>query len=179
MRISGAYEHMTVQKIAVYYSSTTGNTLKLAEHTAKVLEEGHKVVIKGVSEVKQLDEADLYILAFWCRRSGLDDASRALLGKCSSMKILAIGAMGGDVAGEYGARVERNVREAIGQRNICIGVFLCQGAVNMDSARKRMELPEDSPHYVSMEKYQRMLLTQGHPDEVDLKAAERYVLEHI
>ncbi len=58
-------------------------------------------------------------------------------------------------------------------------MFLCQGAVNLESVRKRMELPEDDPHHVSIEKYKRLLLTQEHPDEKNMEAAGRYVVDML
>ena len=172
---------MSLQKkrVVIYYSSTTGNTRKLAEYIAKLLGERQEVLLGRTAETELPAEADLIILAFWCRKSGLDDISRTFLERLSGRNILGMGTMAGDAYGEYGKRVAQNVREAIEKQNTCIGVILCQGAANMSSIKKRMALPEDNPHHVSEEKYKRLLLTQGRPDEVDLEKAGAELLKMI
>ncbi len=196
------------KNIAIYYSTITGNTLKLAKYIEELLrDKGYEVRLERSSEAESYtagsadatgavdvagladatdiaDAADIVdaspcIIAFWCRLSALDNISLSFLDRCSGRKILAIGTMGGDTGGEYGERVEANVRAAVEGNNTCLGVYLCQGSVDLERLRKRLYLPEDNPHYVSPEKFQRHVDMQGHPDESDLVAAGEAVLKML
>ena len=164
--------------IPIYYSSITGNTKALADYVAEDLRIlGHRVEIfpSSASDQGSIPEEDsgesggICILAFWCRRSGLDDLSIRTLSRWKGRRVLAMGTIGGQVKGEYGDRVRRNVREMISQDNECLGVCICQGSVDLKRIEKRRQLPRESKHHVSEEKYRRLLKTQGHPDQDDLK----------
>ncbi len=162
-------------KIVIYYSSRTGNTKKLAEALSVSLAGSHTVSLIKTAEAGEPVEADLYLLSFWCRKSGMDDLSLRLLEKFTGKRILAAGTIGGDAEGAYGRRVCENVRASIEKANFCAGVFVCRGAVDLARIRKRMALPETDPHYVGEEKYRKYLLTQSHPDENDLRRVAEYV----
>ncbi len=169
-------------RIAVYYSSRTGNTEKLVTHVAKLLEKEHAVSLFKTMDTnngEETAEADLYVIGFWCRKSGMDDLSLKLLESFSGKRILALGTMAGDALGDYGGRVKGNARSAIETRNTCIGVFVCRGAVDLERKRKLLLLPEDDPKHITQEKYERYLLTQGHPDEEDLKRVAEFVKEKL
>lgn len=167
--------------ISIYCSSITGNTRKLAVYVAEKLRSaGHEALLWDSSDLVRKDqgdeeEPDISILAFWCRRSGLDDYSADLLSRWKGRKIVGIGTIGGNVRGAYGDRVRENVKKAIGQENICLGVSICQGSVDLKRIERRRHLPKESKHYVSPEKYRRVLKTQGHPDQEDLKRVADYV----
>jgi len=159
--------------IPIYYSSITGNTKKLADYVAEDLRTlGHQAEVlptSGPDKEEGEKGRGISVLAFWCRRSGLDDLSAARLSRWKGKNILAVGTIGGHVKGDYGDRVRRNVREQISQDNVCLGVCICQGSVDLKRIEKRRRLPRDSKHYVSDKKYRRFLETQGHPDQTDLE----------
>ncbi len=167
--------------ISIYYSSITGNTRKLAAYVTEDLRSlGHEVLLLETLDMVKKDkiereEPDVSILAFWCRRSGLDDLSAELLSRWKGRRIIGIGTIGGNVRGAYGDRVREKVKETIGQDNICLGVGICQGSVDLKRIERRRRLPKDSKHYVSPEKYRRVLKTQGHPDQEDLRGVADYV----
>lgn len=167
--------------ITVYYSSITGNTKKLAVYMAQRLRlseyqveltESSLALKEGYIEEGQ---TDIIILAFWCRRSGLDEVSAELLSRRRGRRIIGIGTIGGDAGGTYGDRVRRNVREAIEKENICLGVEICQGAINLKRVERRRYLPKESKHYVSPDKYERFLRTQGHPNQEDIESIAAFV----
>ena len=169
--------------ISVYYSSITGNTRKLAAYVSeelrlagydvKLLESSDTVKKRNICE----QESDITILAFWCRRSSLDDLSIELLSRWTGRKIIGIGTIGGNVKGSYGERVRENVIKEIEQENVCLGVGICQGSVDLRRIERRRHLPKESKHYVSPEKYRRVLGTQGHPDQEDLDSMVSFVLK--
>ncbi len=169
--------------ISVYYSSITGNTRKLAAYvTGELRTAGCDVELLDSSDtvkknVRCQQEPEVIILAFWCRRSGLDDLSTEILSRWTGRKIIGIGTIGGNVRGAYGDRVKENVMKAIEQDNICLGVGICQGSVDLKRIERRRHLPKESKHYVSPEKYRRVLKTQGHPDQEDLDSIVSFVCE--
>ena len=166
--------------IPIYYSSVTGNTKSLVSYLRRELKaRGHKVDLIRSSKRCHLREADFHIIAFWCRRTCMDDMSLQILSLCEGQDIMAIGTMGGHVQGDYGKRVERNVQTVIEERNHCMGISLCQGAIDLKRIRRRMQLPEDNPHHADERKYNRALQTQGHPDEEDMKQVLDQVLQVI
>lgn len=168
--------------IPIYYSSITGNTKKLADHIKKELTaDGHEVQLfdSSLSGEGPPREAEVILVAFWCRRSGMDDFSRRTVSRFRGKKILALGTIGGNVSGPYGDRVRENVRAFIGKENICLGVCICQGAVNLKRVQGRRLLPKEDSHYLSDEKYARFLETQGHPDEDDLRQAAECVRRYL
>ncbi len=158
--------------IPIYYSSITGNTKKLAEYIKKELEaDGHESELydSALPGGESDKEAEIILLAFWCRRSGMDDFSLRTLSRMRGKRILAMGTIGGNASGPYGDRVRENVRAIIEKENACLGVCICQGAVNLKRVQGRRLLPKEDRHFLSDEKYARFLETQGHPDEADLR----------
>ena len=105
----------------------------------------------------------------------LDDLSKELLSRWTGRKIIGIGTIGGSVKGPYEDRVRKNVTRAIEEDNICLGVGVCQGSVDLKRIERRRHLPKESKHYVSPEKYRRFLGTQGHPDQEDLDGILSFV----
>ena len=165
-------------KVAELLSECTGAPASAKSSVPEELNSvsgGNKLPHSEKMRASNPDSADIYILAFWCRRSSMDDRSRKVLGLLEGKKILAVGTIGGDAAGGYALRVEENVRKEISTRNDCLGVKVCQGAVNMARIEQRRSLSEDDPHYVNDEKYERYVRNIGRPNEEDKKAVMRYL----
>lgn len=167
--------------ILIFVSSLTGNTKKVALHVADHLRAaGHEVVVKNTHQflrewenTSHFPSADLLLLCFWCRRSSMDDDSLKLLSlyqdpAYSHQEFAAIGTMGGDVTGSYGQRVRQTVTDAIAEKNICRGVFVCQGKIRESRTEARRNLPPTDPHYLDDEGYARHIATRSHPDKKDL-----------
>lgn len=167
-------------KIVIYYSSLTGNTQKLAKYLAGQLHaRGEDVSLYNAKDVDALVEADLIILAFWCRRSSMDDLSLGILEKCRGKKVIAIGTIGGKAEEAYGRRVENTVRNVVEENNICLGAYACQGMIDPKRTEKRRALPKDRPHYLDDEGYARHLANRGRPHEEDLTRAYDYIVKAI
>lgn len=171
-------------KVAIIYSSTTGNTEKVAGYLNEYfISRNCRVSYVRAAEVLMhhgLPDADIYILAFWCRRSALDYLSEKILELLKDKQVIAVGTIGGDAAGDYGRRVEHTVEQIISKYNHCLGVMVCQGAVDMRKMELRRALSQDNPHYVSQEKYMRHLGNVGRPDMTDLEqvrmAVETFIM---
>lgn len=162
-------------KVSIRYSSVTGNTKRLAERLASDLcERNHDVILKDVGNPPDVG-ADVVILAFWCRKSSLDDKSIRFVSSLHGKKIIAIGTVGGRADDSYGCRVEDSVRQVLEKCNTCFGVLVVQGSVNMKGIERRRMLNEDDPRYVDEQKYARLLGNQGRPHEQDIQDALEFV----
>lgn len=167
-------------RIAIYISSVTGKTRRMAEACARALQDaGHTVAVMDTNRMDAPAEAEIHIIAFWCRRSGPDDASLTLIENCAGKRMLAIGTIGGNADGDYGRRVENAARNAIEKNNICIGCKVCQGSPDMRRIEKRRFLPKDDPHYVDDAKYRHSLELQGRPNAQDIEEICGYAVNII
>lgn len=166
-----------MKKIALFVSSLTGNTQKIADALADDLKKQNYVVqMQDCCEIgAQPITADYYILCFWCRRAGLDDDSKRFLARYQNISLLAVGTCGHYPDSDYGTRIKTNVAASINQSNHCLDVFLSQGAVSAQSTEFRRRLPIDHPHYLDDSSYARHLESQKHPDSADINNAIAFV----
>lgn len=160
-----------MKDIAIFVSSLTGNTQKIADAIKSDLEQkDYSVVMQDSCMImKTLTSAQFYILCFWCRRTSLDDNSKKLLAQYKNTPFLAIGTCGHYPDSNYGNKVKKNVTEYINDGNLCIDVFLSQGAVSLSSTERRRKLPVDHPHHLDDDGYERHMESQNHPNETDIK----------
>ncbi len=178
------------KKIGMFVSSLTGNTKKIADYLEGVLAREEYEIDRmdtrtfryTVSETELtgvFGTYDVCILMFWCRKSGLDDASRMLAGAMEGQKVIAVGTMGHTTEDDYSERVRDNVFRDISRNNHCLGIYLSQGRINPERTEARRRLPKDAPHYLDEAGYLRHLESRTHPDERDLQGAGEYVLSAL
>lgn len=164
-------------KIYVYLSSMTGNTEKLAKGVLENL--SRKNVFFSLHNNELLTSSDeigeLAILFFWCRRGNLDDNSRVFLEHCEDKKVIAVGTMGGYPDSEYGKKVKDAVFQSISKNNICLGVFLTQGKIDIKRTEYRKKLPPEHPHYLDEEGTRRHEESQKHPNQTDIERAGAFL----
>lgn len=118
-----------------------------------------------------VNQDDLVIICFWCRKSSLDTNSKAIIDSFDGKRILAFGTMGSYPNSEYGKKVEANVTSYINKKNYCVGVYLCQGRVSLEHTKYRINLPPSSPHHLDEDGVKRHLESQLHPSQKDLEQA--------
>lgn len=168
-------------KIALFVSSLTGNTERIAKALQKqLIHLGYEVSIQDCCEIRMpLTTADFYVLCFWTRRGSLDPDSFKLLMQYKNTPFIAIGTCGHYPDSEYGWRIKSYIKGVIDCSNQCLGVFLSQGAVSLESTRTRRNLPKTRPHYLNDEGYARHLESQNHPDEADISNALNFLLQYL
>lgn len=165
------------KSIALYISSCTGNTLKIANVIQARLEKSdYELYIHNSSKSNIIPkDADLIIIFFWCRKSSLDFNSKNIVDMCENKKILAFGTMGNYPNSDYGQKVKSNVFDYISKNNKCLGVFLCQGKIPPERTEKRMKLSPDHPHHLDEDGIKRHLDSRTHPDKRDLQNAAHFL----
>ncbi|GLB29103.1 flavodoxin [Lacrimispora amygdalina] len=168
-------------KIYVYLSSLTGNTEKLAKGVLENLSRKNCSFSLHDNEfiTSSGEIGELVILFFWCRRGNIDSASRVFLEHCKNKKIIAVGTMGGYPDSEYGSKVKDVVFQVISENNICMGVFLSQGKIDIQRTEYRKTLPPEHPHYLDEEGIRRHEESQKHPDQTDIERAGTFLEKKI
>lgn len=170
-----------MKDIAIFVSSLTGNTQKIADAIKMDLEQkDYSVVMQDSCMImKTLTNAQFYILCFWCRRACLDDDSKKLLAQYKNIPFLAIGTCGHYPDSDYGYKIKKNITEYINEENLCIDVFLSQGAVFPFSTEHRRNLPAHHPHHLDDDGYARHIESQNHPNETDIKNAIDFLNSYL
>ncbi len=167
---------MTRKQLTMVVSSLTGNTRAIANGVRAALE-------SDGWEIQDFEKcgkpADLIALCFWCRKSTLDDASRAVLSELESRQIICFGTCGGYPDGGYGDRVRSNVTAEVSARNTCLGVFLSQGKVPLQRIEKRKQLPLDHPHHLDEAGIARLMESLKHPNADDIARAVAFAREKL
>ena len=160
-------------KILLSVSSVTGNTRRLADYFYEKLKECtvEMIDVRELLKKDKVPEADIYIIAFWCRKASMDFQSRAFLERLQGKRVFAIGTMGAETVGHYGNRVRGNVEALITANNACLGIQLCQGANRPERIEFRRNLPPEDPHHIDEETYRKKMDNQGRPREADMRNA--------
>lgn len=158
-------------KIAIIYSSITGNTEKVAQAIYDSLP-GEKYLFKTMHDQYNVEEFDIILIGYWCRKTFMDTLSLNLLRQIKGKKVGAFGTAGMYPDSEYGYQCRARVKEVISLENEFIGEFLCQGKIPEERTQKRMVLPKDDPHYLDEEGVKRHLESRKHPDAQDLCNAQ-------
>ena len=155
-------------KIAIVYSSRTGNTKLLADTIREALT-GDACVYFGAPDEKAL-EADRIYAGFWTDKGTCDSDSAAFLKTLTDQELFLFGTAGFGVSTDYFekvlSRAEKNVPKGVS----LVGRFMCQGKMPM-SVRERYEKMQNSPIPVPNLKgmIENFDLALSHPDEQDLE----------
>lgn len=123
---------------SIVYSSTTGNTGKLAETIqGKVA----SATYCGKVDNKAL-EADLIFVGFWACKFTCTDDVKNFLTQCKNKKIFLFGTAGYDDTQEYFDKILTAVKENIDASNEIVGEFLSMGKVSEQKQKAIKEMDE-------------------------------------
>ena len=157
-------------KLAVCYSSATGNTKMLAEAIAKALH--CETSLFEAKKQPDLSGYDLIFAGFWTDKGTCDAAAQQLLQQCSGKTVALFGTAGFGREEQYFADILNRVKSRLPADVQCLGGFLCQGKMPA-AVRKRYEAmleqnPEDAKAAMLLENFD---LALTHPDHADLQKA--------
>lgn len=163
-------------KIAIVYSSNTGNTKIIAEAIKEELS-NEDIVYFGKPENNI--EADIYIVGSWTDKGNCSSEIKEFLTKLNYKKIAYFGTAGFGGQTEYYETLFNRVKENINNTNQILGYFYCQGKMPM-SVRDRYEHlikenPEDKNLQVSIKNFDEAL---EHPNKEDIEQAKLWI-RHI
>lgn len=158
-------------KILLTYSSKTGNTRKVAEGIYEILPEGS--LITPIEENINPNEFDLILVGFWVDKGMADEKAKKYMEKIEGKKVGVFGTLGAYPDSDHAKKTLKRVRELLEVKNEVIAEFLCQGKVDPKLIEKFKELPAGHPHGMTEERRKRHEEASKHPNEQDIKEAQK------
>lgn len=147
-------------KQIVVYSSTGGNTKKLAEAAFSRLA-GEKDIY-SVAQAPDPGKYDVAVIAFWFQGGQPDTASQEYLKKCTgATKVFLIGSHGAGQGSDHALMGMNTAKELASNANI-IGSFDCQGEVPQQVLENAAN-QDPQPAWL-----QDAYSAKGHPDNDDI-----------
>lgn len=151
-------------RVAVLYSSVTGNTRRVAE----ALSLGH-LPLFNVTERPDVSAYDLLALGFWVRKGLPDARAQRCWADIQYKHVFLFGTLGAWPHSTHASRCLEGARELLtANGNQIVGEFLCQGKVSPHvlaaSARK-------GTHPMTEGRAARLAEAARHPDADDIAAA--------
>ena len=163
-------------KIAIVYSSNTGNTKIIAEAIKEELS-NEDIVYFGKPENNI--EADIYIVGSWTDKGNCSSEIKEFLTKLNYKKIAYFGTAGFGGQVEYYQTLFNRVKENINDTNQILGYFYCQGKMPIGIRSRYEQLikehPEDRNLEVSIKNFDEAL---KHPNKEDIEEVKLWI-KHI
>lgn len=161
-------------KIAIIYSSLTGNTKMVAEAIAAVLPGSE---LYSVEDQVDLTKYDCIAVGFWVDRGTADAKAAACLKQLNYKKVALFATLGADPKSEHAEQSLANAAAILADSNKLLGTFICQGKVDPKLIAKMAKMfPAGHPHGMNEERRARHEAASTHPDAADLKAAQEKFL---
>lgn len=146
-------------KIAIVYTSKTGNTKMLAETIKDSLPQD-TCVYCGAPDVKAA-QADLIFAGFWTDKGSCDADFASFLENLHHQKLFLFGTAGFGEDATYFSRILANVKTHLDASNDVIDSNMCQGKMP-GFVRQRYEAEQKTDMIANFDK------ALSHPDEKDL-----------
>ncbi len=160
-------------KVAIIYSSITGNTKLLAE---TIKNEINKDIIYFGRPIDKKIDADIYFIGSWTNKG---DASNDIINffkKLKNKKIAYFGTVGYGGSTTYYDTLFSRVKQYIDSSNTILGYFYCQGKMPVQIKERYIKMitenPNDKNLEVSIKNYEDALT---HPDKKDLEDVKKWV----
>ena len=167
---------MEQENYSIVFSSSTGNTKKLADAVYEILPKD-KCDYFGENDSK-IPPSDLLYIGFWTDKGSADTKTLELLAKLKNKKIFLFGTAGFGGSDVYFEKILGQVKQSIDASNTVIGEYMCQGKMPQ-AVRERymsMKAQPNPPANLDMliENFDRAL---SHPDAEDLERLKKTVLK--
>ena len=165
-------------KIAIIYSSKTGNTKALAKAIKETLKNQNLIYFNMPS--KKIPMADIYIIGSWTFKGSPTDDIIQILKKIKNKKIAYFGTAGYGGNPTYYQKLFERVKSYIDSSNEILGYFYCQGKMPNQIKTKYEQMLKENPNET---KYKKMIDTFDnalcHPNEEDLNNVKKWINQII
>ena len=150
-------------RIAIVFSSATGNTAQVAEAIKEACG-GHEIVAYG-QPPQNVDKAELVFAGSWTDKGTCTAEMKEFLQGLHGKRVALFGTAGFGGAPAYFAKILAAAQAHVPASAHVLGSFMCQGKMPQ-AVRQRYEAMEDSPRRTAMlENFDKAL---SHPDQQDL-----------
>ena len=165
-------------KIAIVYSSNTGNTKMLAETIKNALNDKDIAYFGKVND--GIPDSDLYIIGSWTNKGNASLDIQNFLKKLRNKKIVYFATAGYGGSDSYYNTLYGRVKEIIDPSNKILGHFYCQGKMPIAVRDRYVSMitqnPDDAKLKVSLQNFDEAL---NHPNNKDLKNVEQWIKDII
>ncbi len=161
-----------MSKIAVVYSSLTGNTKQVAESIHEVLPAGTPIF--DVEHVGDLSEYKHVFVGFWVDKSTADPKAADFIKSLSNKKIGLFMTIGAYPHTPYAEKCLQMVTDLFDKSNTVQNTFHCHGRIDPKLRERFKSFPPDHPHALTPERLARHKAAETHPDAQDLQAAKEF-----
>ena len=162
-------------KVAIIYSSITGNTKLLAETIKSEIKE--EIVYFGKPINEEID-ADVYFIGSWTNKGDAANDIINFLKNLKNKKIVYFGTAGYGGSTVYYDTLFSRVKQYIDSSNTIVGHFYCQGKMPTQVKERYIKMitenPNDKNLKVSLKNFEDALT---HPDKKDLENVKNWVNE--
>ncbi|MCK5132590.1 MAG: flavodoxin domain-containing protein [Candidatus Sabulitectum sp.] len=159
-------------KIAVIYSSKTGNTKKVASAILEGV--GAQAQLFSVDDEISLDEYDLIFMGFWVDKGSPDKKASEFMSKISWKKVAYFVTLGAYPDSQHAKDSLEKGIALLGEHCEIVDSFICQGAIDPKLMEWMMTLPEDHPHSPDEKRIKRWEDACNRPDSTDLLHAKEF-----
>lgn len=160
-------------KVAIIYSSITGNTKLLAETIKNEIKE--ELVYFGKPINEEID-ADIYFIGSWTNKGDASNDIINFLKELKNKKIAYFGTAGYGGSTTYYDTLFSRVKQYIDSSNTILGCFYCQGKMPIQIKERYIKMitenPNDKNLEVSLKNFENALT---HPDKNDLENIKKWV----
>ena len=166
---------MEQENYSIVFSSSTGNTKKLADVIYEILPKD-KCDYFGENDSK-IPPSDLLYIGFWTDKGSADTKTLELLAKLKNKKIFLFGTAGFGGSDVYFEKILGQVKQSIDSSNAVIGEYMCQGKMPESVKNRYLKMKEQTEHPANIdaliENFDRAL---SHPDADDLDRLRNLLL---
>lgn len=158
-------------KMAVVYSSRTGNTKKIAEAIAAEL---LGAICVEVTQAPDPAHFDLIAVGFWAKRGSADLAAQAYMKKITGKNVITFFTLGAYPDSDHAQQCVTAANACYGENCRVLGTFWCQGAVDPRLVAHRLNHSEKAKHPITPARRKRWADAAMHPNEDDVAAARAF-----
>ena len=163
----------------VVFSTSTGNTKKIADAIFSALKDTHKKIV-DVNEINtvNINEFDKIIIGGWIDKGEIDEKAKEFMTQLKNKKAGLFVTMGGNPQTERAENCLQKIKESLEEnRNIVEKMFICQGAIDPELINKFREMTAKgiaAGHFAATpEREARWAEAAKHPDEKDIENAKK------
>ncbi|MGC9796599.1 flavodoxin family protein [Fervidobacterium riparium] len=168
-------------KILITYSSSTGNTKKVAEGVFSSLSEKFTdVELKRVNEVDNIDEYDIIILGCWIDRGLPNAESKRFIETMRNKNVGFFITLSARLESQHAKDALEKTEELLqANGNKVFARYMCLGRLNPKLIEYFKTLPKDHPHALTEQKLNWYKELEEHPNAEDIAKAQLVFLQGV
>lgn len=159
-------------KIAVIYSSKTGNTKKIAQAIHQALPQDTQ--FHAIEKAPDPSEFDLIFMGYWVDKGTADGKAINYMKTITNQKVATFSTLGAYPDSDHGKTSLVNAVTCFGENCKVVDQYICQGAIDPKFIEWMEKLPKDHSHAPDEMRRKRWAEAASHPDQNDLDHAATF-----